>query len=361
MDPDCNCKDFKVITGPKGSIEIPVWGGGWKAVESTQRKRRNPDIDIRRLEREISTGDISLIPKYASELVRRGLILGVSLPVLQTQIDAVKRWYLYEDWPYRILSFLKLPLQDRNYTMRIFTYNYDIDTFPYRTGDRIWIGRRLREPGTIRSESTLTGGQVAFPRSWFHVDFDNPVDKTDHWHVGSLLPLIPLEEPTARRNPEAGDRGLRNLEREYHQTGSRETWLKLQLARMRSGQPYERTFIEKREEANPFNWEDWPSPDHGENLIKTFLNNGWIVDTWYDENEWGSESRPEWSEDGIIGWTTIVTDAEQNEIGSAVHCGTDDSCGERCHQNKVNDIIAGTIEGYGDDVWVLRSEPPVLL
>jgi hypothetical protein len=24
MDPDCNCKDFKVITGPKGSIEIPV-------------------------------------------------------------------------------------------------------------------------------------------------------------------------------------------------------------------------------------------------------------------------------------------------------------------------------------------------
>ena len=30
MDPQCNCKDYHLIIGPRGVIQVPVWGGGWQ-------------------------------------------------------------------------------------------------------------------------------------------------------------------------------------------------------------------------------------------------------------------------------------------------------------------------------------------
>jgi len=67
---DCNCKDFRVITGPKGSIEIPVWGGGWKA--GLRRYRRNADRGLRRDERLFRSGEMDELT-YMRRQARSGM------------------------------------------------------------------------------------------------------------------------------------------------------------------------------------------------------------------------------------------------------------------------------------------------
>jgi hypothetical protein len=153
------------------------------------------------------------------------------------------------------------------------------------------------------------------------------------------------------RNPRDGDWGLRNLERQYHQTGDRELWLKLQQERMRRGLPYERTFVEDAVEKTP-----GVSYHHGQTLVKTILNNKWEVDTWFDTYTRGDDS------EDLIGWTTYVIDAEKDQIGSAVNCGYGEDCARNCHQRKVDEIIQGVIETFSDG-WAelpLVDTPPEL-
>jgi hypothetical protein len=162
------------------------------------------------------------------------------------------------------------------------------------------------------------------------------------WAFGNDVP----ESGGARRNP---DKSLREIEREYGLSGDRKDWLRLQVARMRAGQPYERTFVERTD-----NREDTYGVSHGEKWLETFFNNGWRIETWWDANYFDTGI-------SVIGWTTIVYDASGDQVGAAVHCGSDDDCAENCHNYRVMDIVSGYIEGGGDEAYPLEDAAPVLL
>jgi hypothetical protein len=135
-----------------------------------------------------------------------------------------------------------------------------------------------------------------------------------------------------RRN---SDVNIRQLERAWNTSGDRSDWLQLQLALRRAGKPYERTFIDDQIYEEP---EDEEGFEHGETWIKTKLNNGWGVETWWDQNN---------NDEGdLIGWTTVSYRDPEDQIGMAVHCGDNDDCADRCHQRKVDSIINGSIEEY---------------
>jgi len=74
MDPQCNCKDYQLISGPKGWITLPIWGGGWESGSKT-RNRRNPtpDVRLRSLYREaISHPNKDAIKRLVIEARRQG-------------------------------------------------------------------------------------------------------------------------------------------------------------------------------------------------------------------------------------------------------------------------------------------------
>lgn len=148
-----------------------------------------------------------------------------------------------------------------------------------------------------------------------------------------------------RRNP---DNAIRKLEREYSQTADREVWLKLQIAKMRAGEPYERTFV-IRTPHQPYQLE---GKVHGVVWLQTDFNNGWYIQTWWDDTEAAYED-PDFDDEYFppVGWVTSVY---PNQLAGivAIRCSNDDACARRCHANIVEACIDGSIgwPGAGDNV-----------
>jgi len=163
------------------------------------------------------------------------------------------------------------------------------------------------------------------------------------------------EDWMRRRNPDAD---IRQLEREFELSGDRRVWLRIQIAKMRASQPYERTFIESQDVDD----EVAEDPEMSDRLVETRLNNGWRVETWWDEHGYDFVGPP-------IGWTTIVTRPDKiancdDEVGGALHCGDDADCARSCHDDRVNSIIDGSIEQSSEliyeDPLPLENTPPEL-
>jgi hypothetical protein len=199
----------------------------------------------------------------------------------------------------------------------------------------------ISEAGQIIND--LQGGLVQVNRSPYNISDANVelreklLNPVFNWAFGGT---------EVRRNP---DQSLREIEREYSLSGDRRDWLRLQMALMRTGQPYERTFVERTD-----NREDTYEISHGEKWLETFFNNGWRIETWWDDNYFDTGI-------SIIGWTTLVYNDSEEQVGAAVHCGSDDDCAENCHSYRVMDIISGYIEDGGDETYPLEDAAPVYL
>jgi len=148
------------------------------------------------------------------------------------------------------------------------------------------------------------------------------------------------------------DERLRHLERMYKSSGDRKDWAVLQNTKRRSDLPYERTYIlhvQSHEKILRIK-----GPQHGEHLLITKLSNGWNVETWWDDNEWDDPDHENYEEQ--IGWTTLVFDHDEAQIGSAMYCEHFD-CAIKHHQEKVQGIIEGTIEDYEGSSPLWEAEP----
>jgi len=134
------------------------------------------------------------------------------------------------------------------------------------------------------------------------------------------------------------DEILRRLQRQLSQSEEDdELWFKVQARRRLIGLPYQEARVSEVEDhMDSFREED---PEHGDKGLITYLNNGWHVETWWDDNEWGDHGDyPGYP----IGWTTITYDEDNFDVARAIHC-MQLECAITCHQKRVNAIIDGTI------------------
>ena len=135
------------------------------------------------------------------------------------------------------------------------------------------------------------------------------------------------------------DEILRRLERQLAQNGDDEAWFKVQARRRLLGLPYEEARISGTENNMSLYQNDWIRPDHGSIGLITRFNNGWRVETWWDDNEWDNYGLHPGEP---ISWTTITYDEDDDNVANAIYCSTVD-CATKCHQRRVSAVVDGTI------------------